>query len=246
MSGFSVLVRREYALGFRSPLAWVLLVGFHLFHGLAWRSLVGDWQEAARRATRLGGSPPPPFAEAVLEPYFLSLVFSLLLFTPFVTMRLGAEERRTGFEDLLRSLPVSARDVIAAKLAYAAGLVAALVGPSVALPLALVGVAPVEPGVLLAGALGASLCGLVLVSLGVWASSLTESQAVAAVLALTLALALFFGDRFFSLAEWISLRLTHEPFGRGVVTLRGLVWFGFLAAAFSVWSWVLFRDRRAS
>jgi ABC-2 type transport system permease protein len=223
MTALVAVARRELELLFRSPLAWVTITVFHLFNGLAWRNLVTSWQADVRAAAARGGIPADAFADAVLSPYFVGLAFALILFLPFLTMRTFAEERRSGFEDLLFSLPLPLPALVGGKLAAALLTLALLVAPAGLLPIFAAGVAPIEPGVVAAGLLGAALVGLAVVALGTWVSSLGESQPVAAAVTLGALLGLFLADRFWEPAAAVSLRIAQEPFGRGVLSLRGAV-----------------------
>jgi ABC-2 type transport system permease protein len=233
VTGGGAILRRELELAFRSPVAWVAMVAFHGFNAFAWRDLVSVWQHAARTAASTGSVPGDGFADSVLVPYFVGLAFALVVFVPFLTMRVFADERRSGFEDLLFSLPLTTGGIVAGKLAALAVQLALLVVPATMLPLTLVGLAPVSAGPLLSGGLGALLLGTAAVALGAWVSSLTDSQPVAATVTLGLLLALFFADRFWEPAGAVSLRTALEPFGRGAPSLRAATLFLIAAGTFS-------------
>jgi ABC-2 type transport system permease protein len=246
MNGFGAILRRELELAFRSPVAWVAMVAFHAFNGFAWRDLVSVWQESARAASSAGSVPVHDFAEAVLTPYFLGLAFALVVFLPFLTMRTLAEERRSGFEDLLHSLSLTPLEILGGKLGALAVQLGLLVVPATLLPWTLAGLAPVPVGVVLSGGLGALLLGVTAVAIGVWASSLTENQPVAATLTLGLLLFLFFVDRFWEPATAVSLRSALEPFGHGAPSLRAATLFAVMAAGFAWLSARGLHDRRTA
>jgi len=244
VTGIAAVFRREFELAFRSPVAWVAIVAFHGFNGFAWRDLVSSWQESARTAAAASSLPGQGFADGVLAPYFVGLAFALVVFVPFLTMRTLAEERRSGFQDLLFSLPLAPAAIVAGKLGVLAVQLVLLVGPATLLPLTLAGLAPVTIGPVVSGGLGALLLGLAAVSIGLWASSLTESQPVAATVTLGLLLGLFFMDRFWEPASVLSLRTALESFGQGAPSLRAAVLFLVAAGTFS---WLAARgleDRR--
>ena len=233
MTGTAAVFRRELELAFRSPVAWVAIVAFHGFNGFAWRDLVSSWQQSARAAASASSVPSQGFADAVLGPYFVGVAFALVVFVPFLTMRTLAEERRSGFADLLFSLPLSPVDIVAGKLGVLSIQVVLFVVPAALLPITLAGLAPVSMGPILSGGLGALMLGLAAVAIGVWASSLTESQPVAATATLGLLLVLFFIDRFWEPAGVVSLRTALESFGRGAPSLRAAVLFLVAAGTFS-------------
>jgi hypothetical protein len=119
-----------------------------------------------------------------------------------------------------------------------------MVGPALLLPFACSGVAPVEPGTLTAGSVGIFLLGLAALAAGLWASSWTDSQPVAATATLGLLLLLFFADRLWEPAGVVSLRAAVDPFGRGVASLRAAVLLLFTATAFALLTARGLEDRR--
>ena len=109
-----------------------------------------------------------------------NMAFIFLIIVPILTMRVLAEERRQKTDQLLYSLPISMTDVVLGK--YGALLV------MLALPLAIIGIYPVILSafgsihfpVAYGTMAGFFLLGAALIAIGLFLSSLTESQAVAA------------------------------------------------------------------
>jgi ABC-2 type transport system permease protein len=220
VKGAAAVFRREFEAQFASPGAWTVAAGFLLWNALGWTALVEAHVRAARHAVA-EGLEARPFAEAGLDSAVLGLAFALVLFVPFVSMRLLADERRLGSDEILFTLPLTATQVVLGKVAAAATVVLALVVPVLIPPLLLPAEAAVDPGRVLAVGLGLFLLGLALLAIGTWASSLTDQPIAAAALALTLGLVLFFVDRPLDgrLAD-LSIRLAFERFAGGVVGLR--------------------------
>lgn len=119
--------------------------------------------------------------EATLTYFFNNAAVIMLLLSPAMTMRLVAEERRTGSIELLMTAPVTETQVIAGKylgavLFYLSMLVLTLQYPFILLRLG----AP-DKGPMLSGYLGLFLLGAGFLAIGLVASTLTKNQIVAAV-----------------------------------------------------------------
>ncbi len=107
----------------------------------------------------------------------------LAVFAPAVTMRAVADERRTGTLHVLATMPVTSFQIIVAKWLAAVILVAIALGLTLTWPLALAWFGDLDPGPVLAGYLGLFLAGSAMAAVGVAASSSTESQVSAFLLA---------------------------------------------------------------
>src|SRR5512137_2070451 len=108
MRNILVIARRELKSYFDSPIAYIVIVTFLLVAGWMFFSpffLIG------RADMRMFFS-PSPFSPAML----------LVILAPAITMRLIAEERKTGTIELLTTLPVRDFEVIVGKFAAALGL----------------------------------------------------------------------------------------------------------------------------
>jgi ABC-2 type transport system permease protein len=130
--------------------------------------------------------------QAVIQPLFPFAGFLLLAMVPLLTMRALAEEARTGTLELLQAVPVSAGAIVVGK--WLAAWVTALV---ILLPTStfvglLVLYGEPDAGPIIAGFLGMALFAGTLAAIGILTSSLSSSQAVAAVIALFTTLILWF------------------------------------------------------
>lgn len=158
--------------------------------------------------------------EYVLD--YMCIIF--LIIVPILTMRVVAEERRQRTDQLLYSLPLTMTEVVLGK--YGALLVVFLA------PMAVIGVYPLIlsafGNVYLPAAysawLGFFLLGAALLAIGMFISSLTESQAVAAGLCFLVMLVNYFIT---SLAGFISTTAfaSFASFTVVVLALAGIVWF---------------------
>jgi ABC-2 type transport system permease protein len=167
-----IVCRRELGTIFGGPLAYVLatvflvLTGYFFYSDLTFFVLFG------------GMNLPEGFWRFV----FLDYRLVVLLVTPLLSMRLFAEERRSGTLELLWTLPVRDPEVLAGKvlaafLTYLVMLAATVVGPLVLYALHPFALAPMA-----AGYVGLILLGAAFIACGTATSAATDSQVVSALL----------------------------------------------------------------
>jgi ABC-2 type transport system permease protein len=235
------IARRELQSYFFSPIAYVVLTLFLLVEGYSF------WLFAAL----LNGRNTPH--GAVLQ-YFFGGTFLFWLFFMFVvavvTMRLVAEERRSGTLEPLLTAPVEPIDVIVGKYLGALAFYAVLWAPTLVYVLLLRLYAPAgampDPGPIAAGYLGTLLVGSSALALGLAVSALTRNQILAAVGSFVLLSMMLLvgalGDALVRTGPWstvlayVNLFRHMEDFGRGIVDSRHVVYhlslvvFGLFAA----------------
>lgn len=117
--------------------------------------------------------------EASLRGLFSFLPVMFLLYAPAVTMRLWAEEKKTGTFEVLMTLPMSPWQVVLGKFLAGVGLVAVFLlcqAPALGV---VAWLGDPDPGPILGGFLGSLLLGAAYVSIGMAASALTENQIIA-------------------------------------------------------------------
>jgi len=115
----------------------------------------------------------------IIEVLFDFLGTVILITLPFVTMRLLAEERHTGTDELLLTTPVSITDIVLGKYLAALTLLAVMLALSIYMPILLDRYSEIAWKPVLIGYLGLFLMGAAFISLGLFISSLTESQVIA-------------------------------------------------------------------
>ena len=117
--------------------------------------------------------------ENVMRPLFSNMSVVLLFFIPMLTMRLFAEERKSGTIELLLTYPVRDGEVLAGKYLAALALYVLLLALTLLYPGLVAYFTRVEWGPILTGYLGLVLTGAAFLAVGVLVSSLTENQIVA-------------------------------------------------------------------
>ena len=123
-----------------------------------------------------------PFPEATVLRYAGSITFSLVFLAPALTMRLFAEERRLGTLDLLLSSPVSDWHLVIGKYLGVVTLYVLMLFATLFYAGLLYWFGTPDTGPVATAYLGLFLYGAAALSIGLWTSSLTANQAVAAVL----------------------------------------------------------------
>jgi ABC-2 type transport system permease protein len=219
MRNIGIIARRELRSYFDSPIAYIVLVAFLLVTGWMFFSpffLVG-------RADMRPLFAPSPFSPAML----------LVILAPAVTMRLIAEERKSGTIELLSTLPLSDAQVILGKFFAAWGLIAIalLATTSYAFSIALMG--KLDWGPVIGGYVGMLLFSGSLLAVGVLCSTITKNQIVAFILGFTVCAALYFVFwlQFFvpqaiaPLIEFISVSFHLDNLSRGVLDSRDIIYY---------------------
>ena len=116
-----------------------------------------------------------------IRPIMHNLSLFALFFLPLVTMRLYSEEKRTGTIELLMTSPVTNWQAILGKFAAASTLFLVMLGGTFVYIIFLFAYGNPELGPVLTGYLGLFLIGLSYLSFGLFFSTLTDNQIIAAV-----------------------------------------------------------------
>lgn len=226
MSGFLAILIRELKAYFFSPLAWVVLTFFLLVNGYVFSLIVSFLSDP-----RAGGS-TTPLKLFFGDTFFFWLV--LLFVTPVLTMRLLSEERRSGTIEALMTAPVSETQVVAGKYLAALGFYAFLWLPTLAYVAVVARASEVDWGPIVSGYVGVLGIGAVFMAVGIFGSSFTKNQIVAAVV--TFAMLIFFfavafldglvsDEALKSSLSYLNLLDHMDEFGKGIVDTRRLVYY---------------------
>ena len=164
------------------------------------------------------------------------LYLVLFLLVPPMTMRLFAEERRSGTIETLMTAPVSSWGVVLAKYASVLTTYVAMWAPTVFYLVILQRSGEVDWGVVASAYLGVFLVGAGYLSLGLLMSAITSSQFLALVLTALVVLGLFVlgvgefvareGTLMHSVCSHVSVWAHMNDFASGIVDSRRLVFYG--------------------
>jgi ABC-2 type transport system permease protein len=221
---------RDLRIMFGGPLAWALLGAFTFLSGYFFYSDLTFYVLFG------GGSLPTGLWRYV----FLHYRLVAMLVVPLVTMRLFAEERKLGTLELLWSLPIRDREVLAGKLLAALAMYLVMLAGTVVGPAVLYVLHPFALPPVAAGYLGMLLLGLGFIACGLAASAVTENQIVSAMLTYGVIVFLWFasaneaalGAGVAWLVLGVSLFDRFAGFAQGVIDLRDVIFFFAFAALF--------------
>jgi ABC-2 type transport system permease protein len=215
---------RELRAYFFSPLAYVVLFFLLVANGVIFAIIVSYLNDPLAPAGR-------PF-----DFFFNNFVFwAMQLFgAPVLTMRLLAEERRSGSIEVLMTAPVTEGQVVAGKYLAAFAFYLCLWLPTAAYAVVVDRFGDVDWGTIAAGYLGMALVGALFLSIGVLGSALSKNQIVAAIITFALNLLVFMvvfltnlanEPRLKDLFGHVSIAEHMEEFSKGIVDTRRLVFY---------------------
>ena len=232
------IARRELLAYFHAPIAYVVMVLFLALQGFSFWAVVQVLADPARPAgygavlrTQFGGS----FLYWAVDFAVVSLL----------AMRLVAEERRSGTWEALLTTPVGEGELVIGKWLGALAFYLLLWLPTAVYPVVLAIYAPpgseIDAGPIAAAYLGAALSGAGFLALALAASSATESQVVAAVVAFAALLAFLLVGQLGDLAadlgpsaraivRQLDLRGHMDDMARGAIDLDAIVLWAAVAA----------------
>jgi ABC-2 type transport system permease protein len=234
MRNVLAVAERELRSYFASPVAYVVMALFLLMAGYLFALGLRFTQEASLRG-------------------LIQNVSVLFLFiTPALSMRLLAEEQRTGTVELLLTNPVQEWEIVLGKFLGSVALVLVMLILTLLYPALLFVFGNPDVGPILAGYVGMVIEGAAFLAVGLWASSVTQNQIIAAILAFGLLLILwlsdslgqFLGGTVGSIVSYTSLVNHFNEFPRGVINSKDVIYYLTVVAAGLVLSTVSLQSRR--
>jgi gliding motility-associated transport system permease protein len=215
LANILAIFRREIRSYFNSPVAYVVIVVFLAIIGWFFTSNLFLMNVASLRVM------------------FELVPLVLLFFVPAITMRLLAEEQKSGTLELLTTKPVRDAEIILGKFLAAWALLAAALVPTLLYVLTLTLLGSPDLGPVLTGYIGLLLMGAVYIGIGLFASSITENQIVAFIISFLIVLALFLMDKILlyvpegiaSTVEFLGIDYHFGNIARGVIDSRNVIYF---------------------
>jgi ABC-2 type transport system permease protein len=214
-----IITRRELQSFFDSLIAYILLVAFLGISGFF---------------TWLFGSDIFLVGQASLRTFFSIAYWTIFFFIPALTMRLLAEEKRSGTIELLLTKAITDRQIVIGK--FLSTLILIIIALAFTLPyvITVASIGNIDAGGVVCGYLGLVLMSGVYISIGLFASSITQNQIVAFLMAM-------FAGIFFHLIfdllsasvggivgqifNTLSMRVHFESISRGVVDSSDIIYF---------------------
>ncbi len=176
-----VIARKELEIFFMSPIASIILFTFSLVMGIYFFMAIYDGRDAS-----------------VVAPFIGNIAtFMLMFITPFYTMRLIAEEKRSGTIEILFSAPITDTEIILGKFAGSFIFFLIMLAVPIFHYLLLMFFGKPDIGIIFTNLIGLILMGAAFISIGLLCSTLTKNQIVSAMLSFAILLFLW-------LVEWVS------------------------------------------
>jgi ABC-2 type transport system permease protein len=233
MRNVFIICRKELHSYFTSPIAYLLLTMFALIFGFFFWNSLGYFVLMGMESQMRGQMMPMNLNEMVIRPLLSNVGVIGLFFIPMITMRLFAEEKRSGTIELLATSPVRDVEIILGKWLAAVGLYACMLLVA-AMNLAFLfkyGKPDWKP--LLIGYLGLLLQAGALLAIGTFISTLTKNQIIAGAATFGVCLLLWVLEWVsgYETAAWAQVLaymsiITHfESFAKGVLDLKDAIFY---------------------
>src|ERR1700691_5677430 len=233
MRNVFTICAKELRSYFTSPIAYLLMALFGLIIGFFFYSATAYFVIAGLRAQMGGGEQAQNVGDGVIGPLMGNASVVGLFLIPLISMRLFAEEKRTGTIELLMTSPISDWEIILGKWLGAMTMYLCILGVS-ALNVALLfvwGKPDWRP--ILTGYLGLILQGGTLLAIGTFISTTTKNHIIAGAATLSVCLLLWvlswvssYNDAPWAAAVAYCSILTHfEPFSKGIIDTKDVVFY---------------------
>jgi ABC-2 type transport system permease protein len=221
---------------FVQPVAYVVLTVFLLLAGWFFFAMLRQFDQMVQLVQMMGQADQLKqinLNNRVIDPLLHNLSVVLVIVMPALTMRVFAEEKRTGTYELLLTAPIRTGEIVAGKFIAAGCFTLIMVALAWIFPLILIIFGDPEVGVMFAGYLGLALLALSFVAVGLFTSSLTQNQIVAAITSFGMLILLFViswpvqggGGFVSSILTYLSLPEHFSTMTRGVIDTTDIVFF---------------------
>ena len=222
MKNMFVITYKELRAYFTSPIAYVVIAAFLVIMGVFFSLIVYFTREASLRGV------------------FGNMAFILLFVAPALTMRLLAEEQRSGTIELLLTLPVRDWQVVLGKFLASLAVCAVMLALTLYYPLLMLRLGNPDRGPIVSAYLGLLLLGASFLSIGVFTSSLSRNQVVAALLGFGAMLILWlvdiaaglFGPPVSDIVTYASMSAHYFDFLRGTIDTKDVIFYLSVSAGF--------------
>jgi ABC-2 type transport system permease protein len=189
------ILKKELRTYFSSLLAYVVIAVFLVLTGFVFAASVINFSNVSMQYMQMGQK--LNFNEIIMRGILKNIAFILLITIPVLTMRVFAEEKKMGTIELLFTYPLKEAQLVFGKWLGGAAVIVVMIALTLTYPLLVMKQVPMEWGMILLGYLGVLLTALAFLSLGLWASSLTDNQVIAFITA-------FGALLFFWILSWTS------------------------------------------
>jgi ABC-2 type transport system permease protein len=232
MRNIAAIAQREVNSYFSSPIAYVLIGFFALLFGWFFYVPLAFFEQ---QSMQMGMNPTQALNinQMLVGPTLMNTTVIMLFLFPLITMRTYSEEKRSGTIELLLTSPITDVEIILGKFIGAMLLYAAMLGVT-AIHMAILFIyGDPEWKPIVTGYVGLLMMGGCFLSLGLFISSLTKNQIVAAMATFAVFLMLwvinwigsFVGPTAQAVLSHLSITDHFDDFARGVIDTKHLVYY---------------------
>lgn len=234
MRNIWIIFKKELKTYFVSPIAYVMFIVFLVLAGYFFFNLTAFFNMQAIHYMRYESAMGEiNVNEMVISPLFYNISIILLLMVPLFTMRMYAEEKKTGTLEILLTSPLSSLQLVVGKFLGTLAVYIIMLGFTLIYPLILFMYGNPDLGPIISGYIGIILMGAAYISIGSLCSSFTENQIVAAVISFGVLLLLwvislassFAGPILGEVLSYISLIEHFHDFAKGVIDTKDIVFY---------------------
>jgi ABC-2 type transport system permease protein len=225
MSNTLAIARKELRSYFTSPIGFVMIGLFAIVYGFFYASILQFFFDQSRQ---LMGQAPTDVNEQFIRPLFSNVQVILLFILPLITMRTYAEEKRSGTIELLLTSPITDLQIVAGKFLGAMGLILAMLAITLPHVGVLFAFGNPEWKPIVTTYLGFLLMSACFVAVGLFISSVTRNQIIAATATFVVFLMLWVIDWMGEgkpLLEYLSITRHFDDFARGIIDTKHLVYY---------------------
>ncbi|MDH3390035.1 MAG: ABC transporter permease subunit [Gammaproteobacteria bacterium] len=234
-----VIARREVVAMFLSPMAWIILAVIQTILGYMFLANLDNFFLLQPQLIQLANT--PGVTDIVITPLMQVAAIILLMVMPLMTMRSIAEEKRNRTLSLLVSAPIAMSEIVLGKYLGLVLFIVILVSMLMLMPLSLyLGTSP-DGGKLLSIYLGMLLLLASFAAIGLYLSSLTENQTIAAISTFGVLLMLWIIDWIGSsvsngqsVLAYLSILKHHQAMLEGVFKSSDIAYYLLLITGFLV------------
>jgi ABC-2 type transport system permease protein len=216
-----------------SPVAWVLMGLFGFLFGWFYNVYLDYFMQQSMNAQFGGGPQSSNVNASMIRPLLSNFSVLMLFLLPIITMRTYSEEKRSGTIELLLTSPVTDVEIVFGKFLGAVGLYAGLLGVTMAYIAVLFAFGTPDWRPLVSGYLGLLLMGTCFLSIGLFISSTTKNQMVAAAASFIAALFLWIigwfsnsvGPTLSAILSYLSITEHMDDFSKGIIDTKHVVFY---------------------
>jgi ABC-2 type transport system permease protein len=226
MKNIRVIAGKEFRGYLNSPMAYIIICVFLLVTGTFFSTYLKSIS----------------YNDTTIKGFLQFAPILLLLFGAIITMRSLAEEKKMGTWELLLTSPVRDSEVVMGKFFAAVGIMGVMLVLTMYYPLLLIIYGKPDLGPIWTSYLGLLLLGSATIAIGIFVSSLTNNQIIAAVVTGGILFALWYLNVIATanympkamgqVLNYFSLKYHFDPFGIGIIDTRGIIYYISLMALF--------------